>query len=99
MARPARVIEVDYLGAHQLRVAFTDGLVRELDFAGTLRGGVFTELEDAAYFAQATVDPVGGTICWPNGVDLDPDVLHGDFEPARGSGPRLLREYRLRPTA
>lgn len=30
---------------------------------------------------------------------LDPDVLHGDFEPASGPAVRVLREYRLRPTA
>ena len=41
---------------------------------------------------------LAGTICWPNGVDLDPDVLHGDFEPASSRPPRVLREYRLRPT-
>ena len=23
-----------------------------------------------------------GTIEWPNGAEVDPDVLHGDFEPA-----------------
>jgi hypothetical protein len=45
------------------------------------------------------VDPIAGTIAWTNGVDLDPDVLHGDHEPAQGPGPRLLNEYRLRPSA
>jgi hypothetical protein len=44
------------------------------------------------------IDPVAGTIRWPNGVDLDPDVLHGDHAPARGPGPQLLRQRRLRPT-
>jgi hypothetical protein len=33
-------------------------------------------------FRQVRVDEELGTIVWPNGVDMDPDVLHGDFEPA-----------------
>jgi hypothetical protein len=32
------------------------------------------------------VDDELGTVAWPNGADLDPLVLHGDFEPA----PRLV---------
>lgn len=24
-----------------------------------------------------------GTVVWPNGLDLDPLVLHGDFDPAQ----------------
>lgn len=98
MDRPARVVAVEHLGAFQLRITFSDDLVRELDFDEVLRGGVFEELEDEAAFAQVSLDDVAGTICWPNGVDLDPDVLHGDFEPASGRAPRVLREYRLRPT-
>ena len=33
-------------------------------------------------FNEVRVDPEIGTITWPNGADLDPDVLHGDYEPA-----------------
>ena len=61
-------------------------------------GGVFERLSDPAFFAQVAVDPVAGTLAWPNGVDLDPDVLHGDHEPASGRSARLLKQYRLRPT-
>lgn len=98
MDRLARVVAVEHLGAFQLRITFSDDLVRELDFGGVLQGGVFTELEDESTFAAVTVDEIAGTVCWPNGVDLDPDVLHGDSVPATGSSPRLLRQYSLRPT-
>ena len=57
---------------------FSDGLVRELDFVGVLEGGVLEPLNDPVVFSQVAVDPVAGTIVWANGVDLDPDVLHGD---------------------
>lgn len=98
MTRPARVSEVEHLGGFRLRITFTDELVRELDFEGVLTGGVFSDLEDVDYFAQVAMDETAGTICWPNQVDLDPDVLHGDFEPATGKAPAVLREYHLRPT-
>jgi hypothetical protein len=100
MSRLARVVDVEHLGEHQLRLTFSDGLVRELDFADAVRewGGVFEPLSDPAFFAQVAVDPVAGTVAWPNGVDLDPDVLHGDHEPASGRSATLLKQYRLRPT-
>ena len=72
----SRVTAVDHVGARTLRVTFSDGLVRELDFAGTLTG-VLAALDDDAVFPMAAVDPVARTVCWPVGIDLDPDVLHG----------------------
>lgn len=99
MSRLARITQVEPLGGFALRLTFTDGLVRELDLEVMLSRGVLASLRDPEIFAQVAVDPVAGTISWPSGVDLDPDVLHGDHEPAQGSGPRLLNQYRLRPTA
>lgn len=86
---------MEHLGDFQLRLTFSDGLVRELDFDGVLEGEVFEPLQDRALFAQVSVDTVAGTIAWPIGVDLDPDVLHGDHEPASGRAPVVLKEYRL----
>jgi Protein of unknown function (DUF2442) len=89
-----RVIKVEYLGARVLKVVFSDGLVRELDFAGVLPG-VLSMIDDDVVFATATVDSLAGTVCWPVGIDLDPDVLHGGRESAATPSPRTLREYRL----
>jgi hypothetical protein len=98
MRRFARVTAVDHIGAHVLRLSFSDGLVRELDFAGCLRGA-FAPLSDVDRFGRAALDPVAGTVCWPDGLDLDPDVLHGDERPSSGPAPRLVREYTLRSSA
>jgi Protein of unknown function (DUF2442) len=94
----ARVTNVEHLGGRSLRVTFSDGLVRELDFANRLPG-VLASIDDEASFAQVTVDSVAGTVCWPNGIDLDPDVLHGDHTSTSAVQPRLLREYRFQQTS
>jgi hypothetical protein len=43
--------------------------------------GIFAPLKDAACFAQIRVDSESGSICWPNGADMDPDVLYGRLVP------------------
>jgi len=42
-----------------------------------LAGPIFEPLRDPDYFALATVDPVRGTVIWPNGADFAPEALHG----------------------
>ena len=34
-------------------------------------------MRDPAYFALVRIDPELGSVAWPNGADLDPDVLYG----------------------
>jgi hypothetical protein len=48
--------------------------------------GVFATLRDPVVFAQVAVDPAAGTIVWPNGADLDPDVLYELAHGVRASG-------------
>lgn len=77
-----RVTVVEPLAGFVLRLTFTDGLIREVDLSGDLWGPMAEPLQDPDYFRQVRVDPELGTVVWPNGYDLDPDVLHGDFQPA-----------------
>ncbi len=52
--------------------------VCELDLEVELWGPVFEPLrQDPRLFRTVRVDAGLGTIVWPNGADLDPDVLHG----------------------
>ena len=38
--------------------------------------------EDPKLFRQVRVDDELGTIVWPNGADMDPDVLRGEAKSA-----------------
>ncbi len=97
MAALTRVTDVEHLGGRVLRVVFSDGLVRELDFEGQL-GGFLASIDDDVEFAAASVDREAGTLYWGAGIDLDPDVLHGDAAAASAVHPTLVREYRLQQT-
>jgi hypothetical protein len=66
-----------------VRLGFTDGTTRAVDLEKYLNGPIFEPLRtDAARFREVTVGPEAGTISWPNGADIDPDVLYHDGEPA-----------------
>ncbi|MBS1847932.1 MAG: DUF2442 domain-containing protein [Actinobacteria bacterium] len=97
MSDLVRVASVEFLGARVLRVEFSDGLVRELDFAAALPG-IFSTIDNDELFGQALVDETARTVAWPNGLDLDPEVLHGDVAPASGVAPRVVREFHLSRT-
>ena len=86
IARIPRVTAVEVLPPYGLRLTFDDGLRRDVDLAGELWGPMFEPLKDPEFFAEVIVDH--GTVAWPNGVDLDPLVLHGDFEPATSEAER-----------
>lgn len=71
------IVEVRSLGGHRLFLRFEDGVAGELEFVGRLRfEGVFAPLRDPAAFAQVRLNRELGTVVWPNGADLDPDVLY-----------------------
>ncbi len=75
-----RISDVRHVRGYTLSLTFSNGEIAELDLESRIRnrGGVFTPLEDIDYFAQVTVDPEARTLVWPNGVDLDPDVLYSE---------------------
>jgi len=84
-----RVTDVEALDGYRLRITFNDGAVRDVNFAEDLQraGGTLAEpLRDPDYFRQVRVDEQRRTIVWPNGLDADPDVLHGDQAPVSLAG-------------
>ena len=91
MADVLRIIDADALGGHRLRLLFSTGESRTVDVLPLVErvgGPVFEPLRDSVYFARVSVDPVCGTVVWPNGADLAPSALYDleevDAVPAAG---------------
>jgi Protein of unknown function (DUF2442) len=81
-----RVISVQPLEGYRLRVAFNDGVERDVDCAFLLHGSLGEPLRDPEYFRQVRVDDEARTVMWPNGLDPAPELLHGDCKPAASEG-------------
>jgi hypothetical protein len=91
-----RVTGVEVLGGYKLRIAFEDGLQREIDLGEILEGELYGPLRERSLFEKVAVDPEVQTIVWPNGADFDPATLH-DW-PAHEAGMKeLARSWALAP--
>ncbi len=79
MADVLCIADAEPLGRHRLLLTFSTGETRAVDVRPLIErvgGPVFEPLLDASYFARVSVDPVCGTVVWPNGADLAPTALH-----------------------
>jgi hypothetical protein len=71
------VVEVRPLGGYRIHLRFEDGVEGDLDLEKVIDfQGIFAALRDEREFAKVGLHDELGTIVWPNGADLDPDVLY-----------------------
>jgi len=83
MKHLVRVRSVTPRAGFIVHLEFTDGTAKDVDLEKYLKGPIFEPLRtDPARFREVTVEPGAGTISWPNGADVDPDVLYHGREPA-----------------
>ncbi|MFO0892692.1 MAG: DUF2442 domain-containing protein [Isosphaeraceae bacterium] len=78
-----RILEAEVMGDLLLRVTFNDGTRKVVDVNSILDGPVFEPLRDRRYFSRARLDPVCGTVVWPNGADFAPEAIY-DLPPVNG---------------
>ncbi|HEX9838421.1 MAG TPA: DUF2442 domain-containing protein [Anaerolineales bacterium] len=76
------ITKVKPLKDFHLHLEFEDGAKGKVDirklvkFSSVFEPLKFEPLKDETFFAKVAVNPEWGTIFWPNGADLDPDVLY-----------------------
>ncbi len=76
-----RVRAVQPLRGFRLRLAFSDGSLREIDLDPYLHGPIFEPLrEDRKLFRAVRIYPEGETIYWPNGADIAPETLYEESD-------------------
>ena len=71
------VTEARALAPFRLFLRFDDDQTGEIDLRDLVPfDGVFARLRDPEFFAQVKVNPELGCTEWPNGADLDTQVLY-----------------------
>ena len=71
-----RVIAVEVCGPHSLKLTFHDGVAKKVNLLRLLVGPIYQPLLEPAFFRQVLLDPVAGTVVWPNGADVAPETLY-----------------------
>jgi hypothetical protein len=81
-----KVVSVAPLSGYRIALRFDNGVEGELDLTSMVqKGGVYTPLQDPAFFTKVYVDPEWGCVAWPNDVDLCPDALYMDVQAQRSA--------------
>lgn len=69
-----RIIDVDYIEGHTLKLTFSNGESRIVDFLPLLKTKLQEPLKDVNNFIQFGLNH--WTLEWYNGVDFAPDYLY-----------------------
>ncbi|GAC1392668.1 MAG: DUF2442 domain-containing protein [Ktedonobacteraceae bacterium] len=81
MTKLVRVQCVEPKNGFSVAIQFTDGSQKQINLEPYLQGPIFEPMRDnVSVFRSMYVEE--GTIAWPNGADIDPDVLYYGLTPA-----------------
>ena len=73
------ITKVKALDNYQLELTFETNEVKIFDVNPYLELGVFKALKDEPFFQKVRVS--FGSVAWPGGIDIDPEVLYEDGKP------------------
>ena len=85
-----RISSVTPSDGFKVLAAFDNNTRKEIDLEPYLHGPIFEPIRnEPALFRSMKVE--GGTIAWPNGADIDPDVLYYGLTPAWMEEPQSVQ--------
>lgn len=68
------IIHAEYVNDYVLRITFSNGEVRLVDFTPLMQNGICRKLQDIDYFKSFTLDPF--TIDWNDEIGFAPEYLY-----------------------
>lgn len=82
LGKKIKVKKAILLDQFSVNIMFENNEERVIDLEKYLYGPIFEEIQaDLTLFRQLAVK--NGVISWPNGADIDPDVLYYELKPDR----------------
>ncbi len=69
-----QVIAARHISGFIVSTRFDDGTEKHIDLSQWFKGPVFESLKDPKLFKKFFIE--GGTLAWPNGVDIAPEALY-----------------------
>src|SRR5882762_5674579 len=68
------VVKAKHVSGFIIATRFNNGAEKHIDISQWFKGPVFKPLKDPKFFVKFFIE--GGTLAWPNGVDIAPESLY-----------------------
>ena len=89
-----QVVGARYIRGFIVSTRFDDGTEKNIDVSQWFKGPVFQPLKDPKLFKKFFID--GGTLAWPNGVDIAPEALYAARDSKKRHAKRMTRSRKTR---
>ncbi|MEK7875012.1 MAG: DUF2442 domain-containing protein [Pseudomonadota bacterium] len=90
-----QVIGARFVSGFIVFTRFDDGTEKHIDISQWFKGPVFEPLKDRKLFRKFFIE--GGTLAWPNGVDIAPEALYAACDLTKKRHNRALEGTRTKP--
>jgi len=89
-----QVVGARYVNGFVVSTRFDDGSEKHIDLSQWFKGPVFEPLKDPKVFKKFFIE--GGTLAWPNGVDIAPEALYAARDSKKRHKKRMERTRKSR---
>ena len=89
-----QVIGARYVRGFIVSTRFDDGTEKYIDVSQWFKGPVFEPLKNPKLFKKFFIE--GGTLAWPNGVDIAPEALYAARDSKKRHVKKMARPRKAR---
>jgi Protein of unknown function (DUF2442) len=89
-----QVTRARYVSGFIVSTRFDDGTEKHIDVSRWFKGPVFEPLKNLKLFKKFFIE--GGTLAWPNGVDIAPEALYAAHDSKKRPNKKTERTRKAR---